>query len=339
MKIGKFNLNSKRTFVIAEIGGNHEGSFSEAKKLIKEASKAGADAVKFQVYQPEQLIRVSATSYSHTKSKGQSQLERFKKLQFTFKQYQQLAQEAKKNKVVFMASVFDRESADLVAKLSPVFKVASGDVNNFHLLTYLKKFKKPLIISTGATEESEIKELFKVVPKSKVVLLHCVANYPALPENIHLQSIPYLKDKFKVPVGYSDHMLGFDACVHAVTVGANVIEKHFTLNKNRPRGDHFHSVTPVELKQMVDKIRLVEAMLGEYSKKVSKTEIKMKPLIRRSYVAKTDVAKGTFLKESMIVPIRPESSGIKANQIHKVLNKKAKKNIPANKTIKVQDLV
>jgi len=286
-------------FIIAEAGVNHNGSVELAKKLIDAAKDAGADAVKFQTFKAESVVVKDAQKAEYQKeTTGEgSQYVMIKKLELAEEDFRELADYAEKKDIMFLSSPFDKDSVDLLHELDvPAFKVGSGEITNLPLLRYIAKKGKPIILSTGMSTLGEIEEALDVIRSEGVediILLHCVSNYPARIEDVNLRAMGTLKQAFKLPVGFSDHTLGITAPIAAVALGACVIEKHFTLDRNLPGPDHRASLEPDELKEMVKAIREVEKALGNGIKKPTKEEEKIKKVAGRSIVAKVDISKGT----------------------------------------------
>ena len=335
MKIGNKNID-KNAFIIAEIGNNHEGDFSLACDMISLASKSGADAVKFQTIVPEKLVCID----------DKKRIETLKRFQFSYSQYEKLYEYAKLKKVIFLSTPFDLESADFLNKIVPAFKIASCDNSFFPLLKKIAEFGKPILLSTGASEETEIdksvdfiKDIWKKSNiKSDLVLMHCVSRYPTPPESANLLSIEYLKSRYNLNIGYSDHTLGIDACIAAVVLGARIIEKHFTIDKNYSDfQDHQLSADPKELSLLVEKIRNVELLLGKSEKVISKEEKEIKPLIRRSIAANKDLQKGHEIKENDLIWVRP-GTGIPVGDESLIIGKIVNKNISKSQLIRKEDL-
>ena len=323
------NLNKlKKTFIIAEIGNNHEGSFTVACKLIKEAKKAGVDAVKFQTYKTEQFINISETE----------RFNRLKKFELTHEEFYKLSLLAKKNNLKFISTPLDIGSAVFLNKIVDCFKIASGDNNYYELIKTVLNFQKPTFISTGFLNFKEIEDLLKFIKKikfnlSKLACLHCVSDYPTKFNEANLLSIKFLIKSLPLTIGYSDHTIGKEAPLIAVSLGAKIIEKHFTLNNNFSKfRDHLISLNPIDMKQLVSSIRRAELMLGFEEKKIQKSEVKNLPLIRRSIYSKDVIDKNFILKEDMIQILRP-SNFYKPNDLKKILNKKFKKKLAANRAI------
>lgn len=336
MKIGSFNLD-KKVLVVAEVGGNHNGNFDLAKKYVKEVAKTGADAVKFQMYTAEKLVARDVLPHPLVRHKYRTQQERFKRLEFTREQWLELADLAKGHGLLFMASAFDSEMVDLLDRISEAFKVASGDLTNLPLIRYMVAKKKPILLSTGLATIEEIDQVVKEIPKNKLVLLHCVSSYPCSLEDANLLSIPFLKERFGVTVGYSDHTLGTLAPKIAVALGARVVEKHFTLDKSQTFGDHVLSVEPQEMREIVEDIRKIEKML-RYRKGPLKDELKLMKFLRRSLAANVNISKGAVITENMLTCLRP-AVGISPMEIDRVVGKRAKRSIKKGEIITRGDLV
>jgi sialic acid synthase SpsE len=321
MSIPKFHPK-KKAFIIAEIGNNHEGNFNTAKKLIKAAASTGVDAVKFQTFITNDFVSLDHPSY-----------ERLKKFEFTHQQFLKLKKFANKQQLNFISTPLDFLSANFLKKNCKIIKIASGDNNFYDLINVFLDFKKKLIISTGMMNDTNIEKLIKFILKKKgdkflnnnLSLLHCISSYPAEDKSLNLMSIKYLANKYKnINIGYSDHSVGYDACVTAVALGARIIEKHFTLNNNFSNfRDHKLSLNPVDMEIMVKKIRKVEMQLGKYEKVIQKNEKKLIFPTRRSMIAKKLINKKetiTFYNTSFL---RPQHKG--SEIINEVFNKKQSK--------------
>jgi len=328
-------------FIIAEAGVNHNGSVELAKKLIDAAKDAGADAVKFQTFKAESVVVKDAQKAEYQKeTTGEgSQYDMIKKLELTEEDFRELADYAEKKDIMFLSSPFDKDSIDLLNELDvPAFKVGSGEITNFPLLRYIAKKGKPIILSTGMSTLGEIEEALDVIRSEGVediILLHCVSNYPARIEDVNLRAIETLKQAFKLPVGFSDHTLGITAPIAAVALGACVIEKHFTLDRNLPGPDHKASLEPDELKEMVKAIREVEKALGDGIKRPTKEEEEIKKVARRSIVAKVDIPEGAIVTEDMLDVKRP-GTGIEPRYIDMIIGKKAKEDIKKDEIISLK---
>ena len=326
-------------FIIAEAGVNHNGSVELAKKLIDVAKDAGADAVKFQTFKAENIVVKNAEKAEYQKETtgiGESQYDMIKKLELTEYDFKELADYAKKKGILFLSSPFDKESVDLLDEINvPAFKVASGEITNFPLLNYIAKKEKPIILSTGMSTLGEVEEALNVIRSEgveDVILLHCISNYPARIEDVNLRAMETLKQAFKLPVGFSDHTLGITALIAAVALGACVIERHFTLDRNLPGPDHKASLEPNELKEMIKAIRDVEMALGDGIKKPTKEEEEIKKVARRSIVAKVDIPEGAIITEDMLDVKRP-GIGIEPKYKERIIGKRAKVNIEKDELI------
>ena len=314
----KLNIKNK-VLIIAEIGNNHEGSFSLAKKLIEKAAKAGVDAVKFQTFETEEFVN----------DLDQLKYKRYKKFELSKEEFYKLSKFARSKKLIFISTPLDIESAIYLNKCVDYFKISSGDNNYFQLIEKVLSFKKPVIISSGLIDHSKIKNLLKFIkkrkfPMKKVFLLHCVSDYPVIDKEANLLSIKFLKDTFKINIGYSDHTLGTEASVIASAYGAKIIEKHFTIDKNYSNfRDHKLSADPKEMVELVKSVRRSSVMVGAYAKKISKNEKKNFKSMRRSLYAKVQINKGEKITIDKIKLVRPYNS-LSSNKINDVLNKKAK---------------
>ena len=325
----KNQYKKKRPLIIAEIGNNHEGSFLVAKKLINEAYKAGVDAVKFQTFITEDFIT----------PKEKKRFNKFKKFQLSQKNFIKLAKISKKKGLKFISTPLDIKSAIFLNPIVDYFKISSGDNNYFQLIQKVLSFKKPTIISTGFLNFNEIKRLVKFIkknkfPLNKLTLLHCVSDYPVKDHEANLISIKFLKDNLNVKIGYSDHTLGITASVIATIYGANVIEKHFTLNKKYSSfRDHSLSANPEEMKDLVTSIKRIRLLKGKYQKKISLSEKKNLNSSRRSIYSSRDIFKNEKIDYSNIKVLRP-GNGLEPNRIEKIKGKKIKKNIKKGNLIK-----
>jgi len=321
LKIGKREIEyNKPVYIVAEAGINHNGDLKLAKKMIESASKCGADAIKFQTIFPEELFsqKLNPELYSL-----------IQKLSFNKKQHIELKKFAIKNKIEFFSTPVGIKSTKLLHDIKVnVIKIASGELTNFQLIKYIAKSKTPMIISTGMSKIDEIKSVVEIVKNEncQFMLLHTTSSYPTSPNEANLSSISFLREKFGVPVGYSDHTLGIDACLAAIPLGACLIEKHFTLNKNFEGPDHKLSADEGELKELVTKSKLIKKFLGKPRSDVTKSEKKFRKLMRKSIVTKTNITKGTKIKKSMLTFLRP-GTGIPPFMIDKIVGKKIKQDI------------
>ena len=318
MNIPRFNL-SKKIFIIAEIGNNHEGNFNIAKKLIKAAADSGVDAVKFQTFITKDFVSSDHPSF-----------ERLKKFEFTHQQFLELKRFANKKNLNFISTPLDFKSANFLKRNCKIIKIASGDNNFYDLINIFLNYNKQLVISTGMMNNNTINDLIKFIKKKSgnkflkknLSLLHCISSYPAKDNSLNLMSIKYLSDKYKeINIGYSDHSVGGDACITAAALGAKIIEKHFTLSNNFSNfRDHKLSLNPADMKIMVKKIRKVEVQLGKYEKVIGKTEKKLIPLTRRSMIAKKSTNKNQLMTIYNTSFLRPQHKGSEIK--NEILNKK-----------------
>ena len=320
-------------FIIAEAGVNHNGDITLAKKLIDAAREAGADAVKFQVFRAEEVVtgRANKAVYQKkTTGAGESQLDMLKRLELTESDFTNLAEYSRGKGLMFLATPFDRQSVDLLDKLAvPAFKIASGELTNFPLLRHIARKKKPVILSTGMATLDEIGESLSIIRnegQKEIILLHCVSCYPAQIADMNLTAMQTLKLTFGLPVGLSDHTTGVTIPAAAVALGACVIEKHFTLDKNLSGPDHRASLEPYELRQMVQSIRDVEKALGNGVVKPTPEEEANRKVARRSIVARVDIPRGTVIEEDMLEVKRP-GDGIEPRHVNLILGKTAAKDI------------
>lgn len=333
------------TFIVAEIGVNHNGSIRMAKKLIDAAKDVGSDAVKFQVFKAERIATKYAEKAGYQKETTdpqKSQYDMLKKLELEDEEVKELHAYAKKRSIIFLSSAFDDESVDLLDSLDvPALKVASGEITNLPLLRHMAEKKRPMILSTGLNSLDEIKEALEVFEEKRIediVLLHCVTSYPAKAEEANLKVMDLLKRKFGFPVGFSDHTLGIAVPIAAVALGAVLIEKHFTLDTKLPGPDHRASLEPEEFRRMVMGIREVQKALGNGVKQLTLQEQEISKAARRSIVAKFRIRKGTVIREDMLAFKRP-GIGLEPKNLRGVIGKKAKKDIEADELITFEKLL
>ena len=332
-----------KTIIIAEAGINHNGNIKIAKKLVRLAAKAGADIVKFQTFTAKNThIRKAKKAIYMKKNtkKNESFYELVKKLELTKKEHFDLKKECVSNKIEFLSSAFDIDSINLVNKIGVKrFKIPSGEINNLPYLRSIGKFNKKILLSTGMASIKEIKIAIKILQKAgthrnKITVLQCNTEYPTPFEDANLKAMNTIKKKLKVNVGYSDHTSGIEATIAAVALGAQVVEKHFTIDKKMTGPDHSASINFEELKLMVKSIRNVEKSLGSGIKTTSKSEQKNLKVVRKSIVAKINIKKGEKFTEQNLTTKRP-SDGISPMKWDTVIGKKAKKNFNADSFIKI----
>lgn len=325
-----------RTFIIAEAGVNHNGSMELAKKLIDSAVEAGCDCVKFQTFKSENFVSKIAQKADYQKNTTDSsgnQLEMLKKLELSQDDFVELQKYCADKNILFLSTPFDLESIDFLASLDiPIFKIPSGEITNLPYLRKIAPFKKKIILSTGMSTIDEIEQALEVLKGCEISLLHCTTEYPCPYEEVNLKAIQTLKDKFNLEVGYSDHTQGIEVAIAAVAMGATIIEKHFTLDKNMEGPDHKASLEFNELKQMVIAIRNVEVAIGTGEKKPSFSEIKNIEIARKSIVAKCNINKGEILNEENLTVKRP-AIGISPMKWDEIIGTIAKKDYAEDEII------
>lgn len=346
-------LDLTRVFIIAEAGSNWKaGSYNEdlrrAKKLIHIAAKCGADAIKFQMFRANTVYVPNAGTSTYIGKWGikRSINKIFEDVEMSYEMVKEIAEYCNKENITFMSSAFSVEDARAINKYVKIHKVASYEINHIRLLEYLAKTRKPIILSTGASNYDEIDfavSLLKKLHVSKYALLQCTAKYPAPLESLNLLAIPEMKKKYKIPIGLSDHSLDPTiAPLVAVGLGAKIIEKHFTLDRNLFGPDHRFALTPTELKKMVQSIRQAEKTLGNGKKRVLSVENELRDFAVRRIQAIKDIKKGERLVEGLnIALLRPgnRTKGAYARFLFKINGKKAKKAIKNGEGVNLQDCV
>lgn len=303
----------KKVFIIAEAGVNHNGSIELAKQLIDKGAEAGVDAVKFQSFKADKLVTVNAEKADYQKANmgnnKDNQYEMIKKLELDYDKHQELMDYATEKGVMFLSSAFDLESIDLLVELDlSVFKIPSGEITNLPYLRKIARTKKPIILSTGMASMSEIEDAIRILKDNgskEITVLHCNTEYPTPMNDVNLTAMNTIKEAFKVNIGYSDHTLGIEIPIAAVALGAEVIEKHFTLDKTMEGPDHKASLEPKELQEMVRSIRNIEMALGDGIKTPTVSERKNKPIARKSIVAKSMINIGEAYSEENLDIKRP----------------------------------
>ncbi len=329
------------TFIIAEAGVNHNGSMELAKKLIDVAVEAGADAVKFQTFKAEKVISKFAQKAEYqrkTTDSQESQLEMVKKLELSFENFVELKKYCDERNIIFLSTPFDIESARFLHKQGlEIFKIPSGEITNYLLLREISSYNKKIILSTGMADLGEIEDAIDLLVESgtireNITLLHCTTEYPAPIEETNLKAILTLKEAFKLPVGYSDHTQGIEIPIAAVAMGATVIEKHFTLDKNLPGPDHKASLELDELKSMIKAIRNIEKAMGNGIKKPSPSELKNRDIARKSIVSARKIKKGEILTEENLTVKRP-GTGISPMRWKEVIGKMANRDYEEDEVI------
>ncbi len=331
IKISNKNIgNSFPTFFIAEAGLNHNGDIDLAKKMIDKSKYVGADAIKFQTYKSENFLSEKSEYFDF-----------FKNVELSFEEFKEIKKYADNLDMIFISTPFDFESADYLRKINvPGFKIASSDLTNLPLIAHIAKMNLPIILSTGLATIDEIDESVKLcnsLGNNQISILHCVADYPAPPEETNLRAMESIKEKFHVPVGYSDNGESTLVDEVAVSLGANIIEKHFTLDKNLEGPDHSFSIEPTNLKSLISRIRLIEKIRGNGIKSPTKSEIKNKPAIRKSIFALRQIKKGDLFSFENLAIKRP-GDGIEPKHWNDILNKKSTREIQKDELIRWDDV-
>ncbi|MHC5060128.1 MAG: N-acetylneuraminate synthase [Planctomycetota bacterium] len=322
-----------RTFIIAEAGVNHNGSVETARRMIDVAVTAGVDAVKFQTFRAENVVSVFAPKARYQKEttdKDESQLQMIKRLELDMDSHSQLIDYCRDKGVSFLSSAFDLGSIDVLNGLGlEIFKIPSGEITNLPYLRKIGGLKRKVILSTGMADLDEIRAALDILvcagtQKEDMTVLQCNTQYPTPIEDANLLAMVTIKEALGVEVGYSDHTIGLEAVIGAVALGARVIEKHFTLDRNMEGPDHKASVEPDELEAMVKAIRNIEMALGDGIKRASKSELENKLVARKSIVAAKEVEAGEVLTEANLAVKRP-GTGISPTEWDAVLGKSAKR--------------
>lgn len=339
----KIGLNQK-VFVIAEIGVNHCGSLSLAKKMIDCAIKAGADAVKFQTFEASSLASFNTPKVKYqlkNSPKQESHYEMLKSLELSKTNHYKLFKYCKKKRIIFLSTPYDKNSAIFLNNMGCVaFKTASADIIDLELHNYLARTKKPVIISTGMANLSEITKclnIYKKYKNNKIILLHCVSNYPCSKASINLNSMVVMKKKFKCILGYSDHSEGSNSAILSVALGGAVIEKHFTIDKNLPGPDQKTSILPGEFKDLIDKLIVSKLILGNFKKYCQPEEKEMRMVSRKSLTLSKDIKKNQIIQKKHLTLKRP-GKGIYFYKINKVIGKIARRDLKNDYQLKFKDL-
>jgi N,N'-diacetyllegionaminate synthase len=335
----------KHVLIIAEAGVNHNGSIETAKKMIDKAVEADVDIIKFQTFKSEKLVSKSAQQAEYQKknigsSTDNSQLNMLKKLELSHSDHQELIEYCNQKGIKFFSTAFDLESVDYLHSLNiGLWKIPSGEITNYPYLKKIAQFGEPVILSTGMCEMEDIEAALKVLTdnglsKDKISILHCNTEYPTPFKDVNLLAMNELKERFGVRVGYSDHTKGIEVPIAAVALGAVIIEKHFTLDRNMEGPDHKASLEPDELKAMVSSIRNIELALGDGHKTVSESERKNIAVARKSIVASKDIKAGEVFNENNLTVKRP-GNGISPMDWEKVIGKTAKKDFVEDQLIEL----
>ncbi|CAK7004466.1 MAG: N,N'-diacetyllegionaminic acid synthase [Parabacteroides sp.] len=333
-----------KTIIIAEAGVNHNGSIALAKKLIDVASDAKVDYVKFQTYRTENIVTRDACKadyqVNNVHDNDMSQFKMLKRLELSKQDHFELITYCKQKGVKFFSTAFDLDSVNFLDSLDmSLWKIPSGELTNYPYLRAIGRTNKPVILSTGMATMKEVQEAISVLekfgtPKNGITLLHCTTEYPAPKDQINLRAMNTMREYLGVPVGYSDHTEGIEIPIAAVAMGAVVIEKHFTLDRNMEGPDHKASIEPAELRQMVKYIRNIESAMGNTEKKPTPVEQKNISIVRKSIVAARPIHKGEVFNEENLTTKRP-ATGISPMKWHEVLGLIASQDFEKDEVIKL----
>lgn len=331
-------------FIIAEAGVNHNGDLELAKQLVMNAAEAGVDAVKFQTFNADGVVSDSAPKAEYqlrTTDTSESQMDMLRNLELSPYAHREIQSLCADLGILFISTPFDERSADLLVELEvPVFKIGSGELTSLVFLEYVARKGKPMIVSTGMSYLIEVDEAVKAVRGAgcdQLMLLHCVSNYPAEPADINLKAMQTMATSFGLPVGYSDHTMGIDVPLAAVALGAAVIEKHFTLNRDLPGPDHRSSLEPSELKAMVSGIRTVEKSLGDGIKQPATSEANTRQMARRSLAAACEIIAGATLESGMLTVLRP-ADGILPASLNEIIGRRVTRTLKSGELLSWEDL-
>ncbi|HVQ00816.1 MAG TPA: N-acetylneuraminate synthase [Candidatus Thermoplasmatota archaeon] len=319
-------------FVIAEAGVNHNGDITLAKQLVDAAKTAGADAVKFQTFKAEGVVthRAAIASYARNNiGRSLTQQDMIKPLELSYSEFKILKTYCDTKKILFLSTPHSFDAIDFLDPLVPAYKFGSGDLTNLPALRYAAKKHKPIILGTGMATLAEVRIAIRTIRTAgnhRVIALHCTTNYPCPLSEVNLRAMLTMRHTLNCLVGYSDHTMGITVPVMAATLGAVVLEKHFTLDKTLPGPDHKASLEPAELTQMITAIREVETVLGGYAKKPTASEKDIMKLVRKSIVAVQDIPKGTILQRNLLDIKRP-GTGLPPAKLESILGKRTKRAI------------
>jgi N,N'-diacetyllegionaminate synthase len=333
--------SSSRVFVVAEIGINHNGSVSQAQRLIDAAVESGADAVKFQSFRADKLLIPSRDRYSQQTDGTESAYQLLRRCELSWEAQEKLKNHADDQGIIFFSTPFDEESADFLDSIgAPAFKIASADITHIPLLRHIGSKGKPILLSTGMSFLNEVADAIHNLRSGgakEILLMHCVSAYPAAPQHMNLRTLQTLQSYFELSVGLSDHSEGILLSLVAVALGAVVIEKHFTLDKNAQGPDHRASMDPADLKLLVRSLRDVESSLGDGRKRPSDVEEEVRLLGRRSIVAGVDIRVNEAIAPWMLAYKRP-GSGIEPRDWEKLKGMTARRNITKDTILQWDDL-
>jgi N,N'-diacetyllegionaminate synthase len=341
IEIGDKNIGDGHAcFIIAEAGVNHNGRLIRAKKLVDAAVAAGADAVKFQTFKAEGVVTDKASIAPYARKnirENPTQLQMIKRYELPYKEFKELKVYCDKKKILFLSTPHSFDAIDFLEDLVPAYKFGSGDLTNIPALQYAARKHKPIILGTGMATLDEVRMAIRAIHDSgnhQVIALHCTTNYPCPLNEVNLRAMLTMQNTLNCQVGYSDHTVGITVPIVAVSLGAVLIEKHFTLDKTLPGPDHVASLEPKELAQMVTAIRDINTILGSYGKKPTRSEKELMKLVRKSIVADQDIRKGVILRRDMLGIKRP-GTGLSPAYLQQLLGKKTKKSIAKDELIRL----
>ncbi|MGE5328827.1 MAG: N-acetylneuraminate synthase [Deltaproteobacteria bacterium] len=333
-----------KVFIIAEAGINHNSDLEIAKRLVDMAIECGADAIKFQTFKAYESTGIFADMAQYQKEnfqKEKSQYEMLKELELSFNCFEEIQKYCKQKGITFISTPDGTESLDFLVSIDvPLIKIGSTEVTNFEFLKEIARKGKPIILSTGMSTIGEVEEALNAIystGNTQVQLMHCTTDYPTPLQDVNLKAMITLKEAFKVPVGLSDHTIGYEAAIAAVALGAEIIEKHITLDKCMKGPDHKASMPPSEFKQYVQAVRNTEKLLGDGIKRPTEREIIIMKDVRRSIVAASDLNEGTILSKEMLKYKRP-ADGIEPKFVYILEGKRLKRNLLKDESIKWSDI-
>ena len=331
-------------FIIAEAGVNHNGDINLAKKLVDVAKECGADAIKFQTFKAEESTGIFAEKAQYQKENDktqESQLEMIKRLELPFEDFKEIKEYCDVKEIIFISTPDGFESLNYLVNLGvPFIKVGSTEVTNLNFLKEIGNTGKPIILSTGMSTLGEIEkalEVFYSTGNKNIKLMHCTSDYPTAVEEVNLKAMITMREAFKIPVGLSDHTLGFEAAISATTLGAEFIEKHITLDRELKGPDHKASMPPGEFKEYVRYIRNTEKLLGDGIKRPTNKEKLIMNDTRRSVLASKDLKKGTIIEEDMLTYKRP-GYGIKPELAYILIGRELKRDLSKDEVIQWKDI-
>jgi len=333
-----------RTYIIAEIGPNHNGSYEIAIKMVKELAKIGVDAVKFQLSNPEKVLSLDSfkADYQKINDNDEDIFKASKKRQLTLFEHKKLSDYCKQLGIDYLCTAFDLDSLIFLDQEIdiPKFKIASGEIFSLDMLQYISHKNKPIILSTGMATFKEITKVYDILNQNKkhdITILHCVTSYPTPIEKVNLNIMLELQKKFRTKVGYSDHTLGNTTALASVAIGATIIEKHVTLDKSLPGPDHKASATIKEFADLIKDVRNIELAFGNSNKRFSSTELDIAKVARKSIVSKRNISKGSFITDDDICYRRPGTGFLPIDR-DLVIGKKAITDIEENRVIRKEQI-